>query len=384
VTPIERVALVSPYALSVPGGVQTQVRAMARELTARGIDVVVCSPGIPDDQLVAAGIAHAAVGEVVALPANGSRAPVTLSRSAARAFASIAATLRDGVVHVHEPFAPVAAYGILREHRRPTVATFHRGGGGPAYVVGAPVIRRLRQGIDVTAAVSRRAADTIGAALPERPELLFNGVEIDLVDAAIPWPTSAPTILFVGRHEERKGLGVLLEALGRIELPVECWVLGEGPMTPALRRRFAGDARITWLGARDDTEKLARLRGADVLCVPSLGGESFGLVPLEGMAARTAVVASDIDGYREATGGHATLVAPGDPGVLAVALRAAIERPATPSALAAARARAEEWSMHALVERYLELYARAATTFASSRPPARGRRRWRGRARAEH
>jgi phosphatidyl-myo-inositol alpha-mannosyltransferase len=361
--PIERVALVSPYALSVPGGVQTQVRAMARDLARRGVDVVVCSPGATDAGLVVAGVAHAAMGDVVSVRANGSRAPVTLSRAASRAFASIAATLRDGVVHVHEPFAPVAAYDLLREHRRPTVATFHRGGTGPAYTVGSPVIRRLRRGIDVAAAVSRHAADTIGSAAGLGAEVLFNGVELDLVDAATPTATIAPTVLFVGRHEERKGLVVLLEALARIDLPIACWVLGDGPQTDVLQRRFANDARIEWLGARDDDEKLSRMRGADLLCVPSLGGESFGLVPLEGMAARTAVVASDIDGYREATGGHATLVAPGDAAALADVLRSAIVRPSTKRALAAARAHAEGWSVHALVERYLELYERAAANY---------------------
>jgi phosphatidyl-myo-inositol alpha-mannosyltransferase len=378
--PIERVALVSPYALSVPGGVQTQVRAMAHDLARRGVDVVVCSPGTTDEGLLADDVAHAAVGDVVSVRANGSRAPVTLSRSASRAFASIVATLRDGVVHVHEPFAPVAAYDLLREHRRPTVATFHRGGTGPAYTAGAPVIRRLRRGIDVATAVSQRAADTIGSAAGLATEVLFNGVELDLVDAAEPTPTIAPTVLFVGRHEERKGLGVLLEALGQIDLPIACWVLGDGPQSDALKRRYAHDARIEWLGARDDDEKRSRLRGADVLCVPSLRGESFGLVPLEGMAAKTAVVASDIDGYREATGGHARLVAPGDTAALADALRAAIARPATARALAAARAHAEGWSVHALVERYLELYARAAATFevAGAHTPSRGRHVRRG------
>jgi phosphatidyl-myo-inositol alpha-mannosyltransferase len=384
--PIERVALVSPYALSVPGGVQTQVRAMARDLAVRGVDVVVCSPGDRDEALVAAGVAHVAQGKVRSVHANGSRAPITLSRLASRTFASVAATLRDGVVHVHEPFAPIASYDLLREHRRPTVGTFHRGGGGPAYSVGAPMIRLLRHGLDVTAAVSGHAAATIGAA-GLRPEVLFNGVELDLVDAAAPWPTRAPTILFVGRHEERKGLRVLLEAMTRIDLPIDCWVFGHGPQTDDLRHRYGADARIEWLGAKGDEEKLARLRGADVLCVPSLGGESFGLVPLEGMAARTAVVASDIDGYREATAGHATLVPPGDAARLADALRHAIERPATERALADARAHAERWSVHALVERYLELYELAAARFADAstgRPAARGRHARRGQSPTEH
>ena len=103
--------------------------------------------------------------------------------------------------------------------------------------------------------------------------------------------------------------------------------------------------------------------------MPPLGGESFGLVPLEGMAAGTAVVASDIDGYRDATAGHARLVAPNDPAALADALRDAIEHPATAEALEAARAHAMGCSMTALVDQYLLRYERAAAGFV--RAPAR-------------
>lgn len=360
---VARVQLVSPYALSVPGGVQTQVRAMARELASRDLCVTVSSPGTRDEALTSLGITHVAVGGVVGVPANGSRAPITLSPRASRTFASIAAALSGGVVHVHEPFAPVAAYGILRAHRRPIVATFHRGGGGPAYVAGKPVFRLLARGIDESVAVSDYAARTIAEATGIRPEVLFNGIEVDVIGAAVPYPTTAPTILFVGRHEERKGLGVLLEALSRIDLPIECWVLGQGPQTDSLQRQYDSDARIRWLGAVGDAEKFERLRGADVLCVPSLRGESFGLVPLEGMAAGTAVVASDIDGYREASAGHARLVAPNDPVALATALREAIERPATATSLEAASAHAAGWSMAALIDQYLVRYQRAAERF---------------------
>jgi len=364
---VRRVALVSPYAIDVPGGVQSQVKAMAKALARRGFDVTVCSPGSPVGELVDAGVAHAAVGAVLRVPANGSRAPVTLSRRAARTFASIAATLRDGVVHVHEPFAPVAAYQLLHEHRRPVVATFHRGGGGPAYVAGRPLITRLSKSLDVVTAVSQRAADTIAASSALAPEVLFNGIDLEAVDAVAPWPTVAPTVLFVGRHEERKGLGVLLEAVGLLELSIEAWVVGDGPLTESLRRAHGGDPRISFLGACSDDEVRSRMRGADVLCVPSLRGESFGLVPLEGMAAVTTVIASDIDGYREATGGHATLVAPGDVRALAEALRDALERPSTRSALDAARAHAAAWSIDALTDRYTELYGIAATRFGAGR-----------------
>ena len=102
------------------------------------------------------------------------------------------------------------------------------------------------------------------------------------------------------------------------------WVIGQGPDTEALRRRSPPSDRIEWLGPLSDEEMAARLAGADVQCAPALYGESFGLVLLEGMAAGCVVVASDIEGYREAAAGRAELVAPGDPGALAQALRQAL------------------------------------------------------------
>lgn len=364
--PPARVLLVSPYALSVPGGVQSQVAATARELAHRGIEVAVCSPGAADMSLVAAGVVHVARGAILPIPANGSRAPVTLSWRAAQVFAGRAASMRDGVVHVHEPFAPVAAYAVLHQHRAPTVATFHRGGGGPAYVVGRPLIHRLSRGIDVSTAVSNVAAETIHAAAGIDSSVLFNGFEVDRIRGAAPAPSTDPTILFVGRHEPRKGLRVLLEALALVDRPLRCWVVGDGPETDELRRRHGSDERIEWLGAVDDDEKFAGLSGADILCVPSLGGESFGLVPLEGMAAGTAVIASDIPGYREATAGHAMLVPPGDVTALAAALDQLLADPPGSGALDAARAHAAAWSIPALVDRLVEAYAEAVDRFAAA------------------
>ena len=147
-------------------------------------------------------------------------------------------------------------------------------------------------------------------------------------------------MLFLGRHEERKGLGVLLEAFDRLRRPAGgaggradrpiLWVAGDGPQTAALRRRHPEAPDLLWLGVLTEEEKVRRLVAADVLCAPSLGGESFGMVLLEAMAARAAVVASDIDGYREAAGGHAVLVPPGDAAALAEALAGG--RSASPAA----------------------------------------------------
>jgi phosphatidylinositol alpha-mannosyltransferase len=126
---------------------------------------------------------------------------------------------------------------------------------------------------------------------------------------------------------------------------------------------------VQWLGRLSDDEVASRLAGADVLCAPSLHGESFGMVVLEGMAASCAVVASDIEGYRTAAGGHASLVPPGD----ATALAGALDRVlADAGSAAATQARKEAveyagaWSMETLAERYLELYARAIETFRAT------------------
>jgi len=119
---------------------------------------------------------------------------------------------------------------------------------------------------------------------------------------------------------------------------------------------------VRFVGAVSDADKRAWLRRSDVLVAPSVRGESFGLTLLEGMASETRVVASDIEGYREAAGGHATLAKPADSADLAAAISRALSV-TDPAATTAARQYAEEWSMRSLVERYEEIYERAHEHF---------------------
>jgi phosphatidylinositol alpha-mannosyltransferase len=213
--------------------------------------------------------------------------------------------------------------------------------------------------------VSEAAADLAQRYLGGEYTLLFNAVEMDLWAKAEPWVDDTtgegrPTVLFVGRHEPRKGLDVLLAALDRLPADVRVWVVGDGPDTDELRRRHAGEARIEWLGRIGDEEKRRRMAAADVFCAPALRGESFGIVLLEGMAAGTVVVASDIDGYRNvATDGvDARLVPPGDPQALGEAIAGLLADPSQAASLVAGgQARAEAFSMEHLAERYVELYA---------------------------
>ena len=192
--------------------------------------------------------------------------------------------------------------------------------------------------------------------------LVHNGIEVERFAKATPWPTAGPTLFFVGRHEPRKGLTVLLEALTRLPSDLTLWIGGDGPETDELRACAGGDPRVQWLGRIGDEELARRLRGADVFCAPSLRGESFGVVLLEAMAAHTPIVASDLPGYRNVAraGQDALLVPPGDPAALAEAITRVLDRPSLAEALVASGdGRASEFSMDRLAESYAELYETA-------------------------
>lgn len=360
-----RVVMVCPYSLSRPGGVQGQATGLARSLRRLGHEVAVVAPG--EGRAADADLFDGThlVGRPVRLRSNGSVVPVSLSPlSALRTTGFVRRHLPD-VVHLHEPMAPVIGYGCLATRPAPLVGTYHRSGESGWYRALRPLASWANRRLDVRCAVSEAARKTAAAAVGGTYEVLFNGVEVDRFSVARPWPTDRPTVLFLGRHEERKGLAVLLEAFASVPAPAVLWVAGDGEQTAELRRRFPQSERVAWLGLLDDDEAAARLAGAHVLCAPSLRGESFGMVLLEGMAAGCAVVASDLPGYRSAARGHAVLVPPGDPAALGRALTAAVADAATatgwcaPDRLAGALAHAQAWSMDRLAQRYLAVYRQA-------------------------
>jgi phosphatidylinositol alpha-mannosyltransferase len=373
-SPSWRVALVCPYSLSRPGGVQGQVLGLARTLARRGHRPTVFAPldgpppigRAPTDSALDV----VATGRSLSLPANGSVAPVT--RSVAAVVRGVRAIRSGGydVVHVHEPFTPGLAYGLmLAGGVPPMVGTFHRSGKSPFYTALGPVARRMASRFAVRCAVSEAARATASDALGGSYEVGFNGVEVDSYQNVDPWPTDRPTVLFLGRHEPRKGLRFLLQAFDLLDTvgegggstgrsgPPVLWIAGDGPETADLRRLHPESDRVRWLGVLSEEEKVRRLVAADVLCAPSLGGESFGMVLVEAMAAGTAVVASDIDGYRDAAGGQAVLVPPGDAGALTRALAGVLIGGAT--GLDDAGRWASHWSMDGLAPWYEEIYRAA-------------------------
>ncbi len=354
-----RIAQVCPYSLTLPGGVQAQVMGLARVLRALGHEARVLGPcdGAPPEPWVTP------LGVSIPTASNGSVAPIAPDPSAALRTIRALHDEEFDVVHLHEPLVPGPPLTALIVADAPRIGTFHRAGGSKAYRHLRPVVRWLATRLDLRCAVSREAAATASAALGGTYEVLFNGIEIERFALADPWPTEGPTILFMGRHEPRKGLAVLLEAMARLPPDIRLWVGSDGPQTRQLQSQYAGDPRVSWLGRIDDDEKARRLRGADVFCAPSLGGESFGVVLLEAMAAGTPAVASDLTGYRAVArpGVDALLVPPGEERPLAAALTRVLTEPDLSAALRAnGSAHVATFAMECLAGRYLDLYGTLA------------------------
>jgi phosphatidylinositol alpha-mannosyltransferase len=353
-----RIGLVCPYSLTIPGGVQSQVLGLARALRAQGHPTRVLAPcdGPPPD----AGVTP--LGNSVPTAANGSMAPLAPDLSAQLRVIRAARDEGFDVINLHEPLGPGVCITTCVVKPAPLVGTFHAAGVSGAYKALGPLVRRLAGRLDLRCAVSADAVELAHTYLGGEYESVFNGIEVDAFATAEPTPTEGhPTVLFLGRHEERKGLEVLLEAVAGLPRDVRVWVAGDGPDTDRLVRRTSGDPRIEWLGRISDAEKASRLRGATVYCAPSLRGESFGVVLLEAMAAGTPIVASDLAGYRRVARPDldAVLAPPGDPVALARCLTEVLAEPDRAATLVASgRQRAEEFSMDRLATRYVELYSR--------------------------
>jgi|688.fasta_scaffold241795_2 phosphatidylinositol alpha-mannosyltransferase len=349
--------MVSPYSLTIPGGVQQQVLGLARALREKGHEVRVLGPcdGPPPDSFVTP------LGNSLPTAINGSVAPVAPDASAA--FRTIRALNDEAfdVLHVHEPLVPGPTLTAVLVKLAPIVATFHSAGESGAYKtfqkLGRPIARR----IDVRVAVSADAVELAQRYIGGEYEILFNGIDLEAYSGPMV-ENRDNAIFFCGRHEPRKGLGVLLEAVCLMPGDVRLWIASDGPETELLKTQYQNDQRIEWLGRISDAEKIDRLRRASLFCAPSLRGESFGIVLLEAMAAGTPVVSTDIDGYRNVAtdGENALLVEPGNPQALASAMSRIIADPRLATRLTAAgRIHAQSYSLDALADHYVVLYERA-------------------------
>jgi phosphatidyl-myo-inositol alpha-mannosyltransferase len=384
--------MVCPYDLSVPGGVQSQVRGLAAAMTRTGAAVSLIAP-VSRLGVSPGGVNESydlvSVGRSVSIAVNGSRAPVAPGPIAMGRTVKALRRLRGDVVHVHEPLAPGAALAAFVAGPRPLLGTFHRAGTDPVYRAEALLLRPLARRLDAAVAVSEAARATALEALGSRLgdlEVIPNGVELSPStpppDASSDEDEPAPSrarqastqgealplrIVFVGRHEERKGLTFLLEAAETLRRPgrgqaLPPWrlvVIGEGPETNRLRCRFRDLEDVEWLGPADDATRSRVLASADAFVAPSLGGESFGVILLEAMAAGAPVIASDLPGYRLAAGAAARFVPAGNAEALAEDLAAVLSSADERRRLELlGRERVSAYSMEAVAGRYLDLYAR--------------------------
>jgi phosphatidylinositol alpha-mannosyltransferase len=289
-----KIGIVCPYDLGAPGGVQMQCLGLAERLRNSGDEVTLVGPG--------QGNAWTSAGRVVAVTANGSRVPLTLAPTALR---TVRSTLREvDVVHVHEPFIPVAGWAGLRAGK-PTVATFHADPSKSVrtlYRVAARIGGRLLRTVQITA-VSTIAADTVP---PDwgPVEIIPNGV--DVASFSGDGDRKPKRVLFLGRDDPRKGLDVVLDIWPEIHAlhpDAELVVVGadrrEGPASVIFTGRVTEEAKRSWLTS------------AEIYVAPNLAGESFGIVVADAMAAGCAVVASDIAAFRQVAP-RAVFADPGD------------------------------------------------------------------------
>lgn len=342
-----RVAVVCPYDLAAPGGVQDQVVSIVEWLRDRGHDAWAVAPG------EAGPTETHHVGGIVSVPANRSRAPIALDP---RVVTRVRAAIREAdVIHIHEPLMPVVSLAALVAGDSPKVATFHADPGAivrRVYRGAAPVLRRLLRRAAVVTAVSETAAIAVGRFA--EAEIVPNAVDVDLyriTDAT----RDAATVLFIGRDEPRKGLDVLLQAwpLIRARVPAaRAFVVGA--------ERSGGPDGVAFLGRVSDEQKRAELAGAAVLCAPNVGGESFGIVLIEAMAAGCAVVASDIPAFRAVGDDGVAFVEPGDPVALADRVSRLLEdEPSRRELVHLGADRVAQFDRSRVLEAYLDAYRRA-------------------------
>jgi phosphatidyl-myo-inositol alpha-mannosyltransferase len=401
-----RIALLSPYSWTYPGGVTRHIEALARELGDAGHEASILAPFDPDDALSrrlhrgARPQRHptperfVSLGRTVGIPANGAVSNMALTPAAVSA---LRYELREGgydVVHIHEPIVPTVGWDALGSAGElPLVGTFHTYSENQItnglIGVGFGGRRRMNR-LHVRIAVSETAAWTArrffggryrivpnGVHIPSAPELALaaqDGAARELSAAGPPAPDEL-RILFIGQAVERKGLPVLLRAFEalREHVPATLTLVGASPDEVA--HMTLEDRGIRALGKVSDRQKLAELARADLLCAPSLHGESFGMILTEAFAAATPVLASDIPGYRDVVrdGVDGRLVAPGDPLALAEALRRlALDGRRRERMAVAARERAERFAWPHVAAEVLDSYEHAIVLAEQARRRPRG------------
>jgi phosphatidylinositol alpha-mannosyltransferase len=350
-----RIGVVCPYSWDVPGGVQEHIRDLAEALIDLGHTVSVISPA-DDDAALPDYVVPA--GRAVAVPYNGSVARLSFGPLSAN---RVRRWIKDGnfdVLHVHEPAAPSLSLIACWVFDGPIVATVHGATTrSRALHAAEPMLRSALEKVSGRIAVSEAARSTLAHHLGGDAVLIPNGVTICRFEKAEPlagWPGEGGAIGFLGRMDEpRKGLSLLLRAfelIGSERPELRLLIAGPGD-TSEVMAKVPGRLRdrVVLLGQVSEAVKVQVYHSVDVFCAPNTGGESFGIVLAEAMAAGAPIVASDLDAFRRVLrGGRAgELFTSGDPADLAAAIGRLLDDPqrrASLSAAASAAVRDYDWS----------------------------------------
>ena len=374
-----RVGLICPYSYTYPGGVLAHIEALAGTLRARGNEVRILAPVDRDDRLSRVlhrgAVPHprelpppdqfVPLGRTIAFGANGAISNLSLAPFTA---ATLGRELRSGwydVVHVHEPNAGAAPWFAIENSPVPVVGTFHAYATRPVPMALGNLAgqRRLFNKLSLRVAVSEAARWTGERFYGGHYRVIPNGIDLTRALAGEKPRNDRLELLFVGRAEERKGLPILMRAFEALRnAGVDAHLTVAGVTEEEAEPLLLDTEGVDIAGRVSEETKWRLLHDADLLCAPSLGGESFGIVLLEALASGTPVVCSDIPGYRDVVrdGVEGRLVPPGDPAALGEAIGVLAVNPVQRAELgAAARARAERFAWPHVAEEVEQAYVDA-------------------------
>ncbi len=365
-----KIGMVSPYAWDTPGGVQIHIRDLAKYFIAQGHEVSVLAPVAHEESVSEKFVVPA--GKPIPVPYNGAVARVLFGPVAASRVRQWISANDFDVLHLHEPAIPSLSLLACWSAEGPMVGTFHAGAARQrvAFAI-APIIEPVIEKLSARIAVSEVARETLRANLETESVVIPNGIDVNNFrhgELSPDW--SRPnTIGFIGRFDEpRKGLPILLAALPEIArtIPdIRIMIAGPGEgleltqsVSPHLRNA------LTFLGRISETDKAALLRSISLYVAPNTGGESFGIILTEAMAAGTAVVASDIPAFRDVLGhgSYGALFTNEDSLHLAGVITDLLSNPQRRESLArAGQAAAIRYDWREVAEQILDVYSMSLT-----------------------
>lgn len=378
-----KIALASAYDFASRGGVQTHIRELAHQFRTWGHDVRIVAPCGDPGKVEDEGFIP--MGRPVPLPSRGSVGRISVSVWLRPKIKRMLDEEQFDIIHMHEPFSSYVCVGMLSQSQSLNIATFHAFPGSRVYDLGgARIAQRYFKKLHGRIAVSQPAKEFINSRFQADYQLIPNGVRIDQYrDGVAPFPhlrDGMINLLFLGRADKRKGLKYLLLAYAKLKWDwpnLRLIVLGPGNPSAECQQIIAERNLddVLFVGAVSDEDKFRYLKTADIYCSPATGGESFGLVLVEAMAAGRPVVASEIPGYMTVVrnGIEALTFPPKDVSALADVLAKVLTDNNLRRRLAAnALHRADEFRWERVGRRVLNYYVACMDNLREARARAQG------------